>query len=92
VEDEEVGDGEADQQRQQPGEERVLQRLVVKPPRRLGGQDVDIVLECERWVHAQVVVVPEADHHDHGERQADEEQKDEEKRRHLEVRRRLRAE
>ena len=83
VEHQEVGDGEADQQRDGPDDRGELQRAQIEPERVHGGEQVDIALRRERRPHTEDhVVLEEADRQQHAERYDEEDRQRNAERRH----------
>jgi len=82
---EEIGDGEADQQGQHPGDDGELDGLRVGPPGDRREQQLLVVLDQEVGDDLGGVVVEEAHHDDGEDRHDQEQQEDQRQRRHLQI-------
>ena len=92
VEGQEIGDREAQGQRDHPDDQAELERAEIGVPGDLLGEHVDIVLEAEgRDQHVVGFVVEEAHDHDQDHRHDEEQQEYQRQRRHQEIGREARA-
>jgi hypothetical protein len=89
MEDQEIGNVEAQHQGHGPDDQRELERAGIEAKRHLGAEQVDIIIEDEGRDDLGAAEVEEADgqHDKHG--QAEEQQQHDHERRHLQPRRAL---
>jgi hypothetical protein len=85
MEGEEIGDPEADEERQHPDDDGVFQRVEIGLPRHPGAERVSIIGEDEIRIEAGEVVVPETDDGDHQDRRQEKRAEDQGKWRRLEI-------
>ena len=86
VEHQEIGDGEADDQRDRPDDQRVFERAQIQSVGEVGSEQLDVVAQGELGNDVEHVVVEEADHDHQGQRNPEEDQENQSQRQDLEVR------
>src|SRR5205823_15047358 len=74
MEDQEIGDGEADDEREGPHDDGVLERVCIQRIGQAGPEQLEVVGEDERRDDVELVEVEEADGHDQRQRYPEEHQ------------------